>query len=378
MKIAFVTEHNPKSKLGWSGIVFYMYKSLIDANNEVVHISSIKKPYRYVLYIENFVRKLIKLKPKDTKRNVFLCKQKSKNIEKQLKNNHFDVILAVTASSEIAYIKTNIPIVYTTDATFDCITGYYDSYSIFSKQTIDNGNLIESLALNNATKIVYPSEWAKKSAIEFYNIHPAKIKIISFGANLDTIPIYKKKTIESDESINLLFLGVDWKRKGGSDVYLILKNLIKKHPNIYLTICGCTPTELIAEKNIEVIPFLNKNDKNDLAKFENIMSKTHFLILPTKKECFGIVFCEASAYGIPSFSYDTGGISGAISENINGHIFPLSSEYTSFSNKISYYISNPKDYCRLSKSSRLLYETTLNWQVWALNMNQTFAELIKR
>lgn len=35
----------------------------------------------------------------------------------------------------------------------------------------------------------------------------------------------------------------------------------------------------------------------------------HLLLLPTRAECAGIVFNEASAYGVPILLTDTGGVS---------------------------------------------------------------------
>ena len=39
-----------------------------------------------------------------------------------------------------------------------------------------------------------------------------------------------------------------------------------------------------------------------------------FLILPTEFDAFGIVFCEASAYGVPSIAADVGGVSQPVRE----------------------------------------------------------------
>ena len=43
-----------------------------------------------------------------------------------------------------------------------------------------------------------------------------------------------------------------------------------------------------------------------------------FLILPTKAEAAGIVFSEASAYGLPSVTYATGGVTDYVRSGVNG------------------------------------------------------------
>ncbi|MDY2686439.1 MAG: glycosyltransferase [Selenomonadaceae bacterium] len=45
--------------------------------------------------------------------------------------------------------------------------------------------------------------------------------------------------------------------------------------------------------------------------------------MPTHAECAGIVFCESSAYGLPSLAYQMGGISSLIKDNVTGKLFSL-------------------------------------------------------
>ena len=53
------------------------------------------------------------------------------------------------------------------------------------------------------------------------------------------------------------------------------------------------------------------------------MSSSDILLLPTQAECAGIVFVEASAYSMPIFTHDTGGISNYVINGINGYRLPL-------------------------------------------------------
>ena len=89
------------------------------------------------------------------------------------------------------------------------------------------------------------------------------------------------KTINKLEEIQLLFLGVDWYRKGGEMVYETFIKLLDAGYNIKLTVCGCTPP--ITHNRIEVIPFLDKNKESDLAVFYGLFEKAHFLFLPSKR-----------------------------------------------------------------------------------------------
>ena len=63
--------------------------------------------------------------------------------------------------------------------------------------------------------------------------------------------------ILKDEVVNILFLGVDWYRKGGDLVYDTFLKLIEAGYNIHLTVCGCVPP--VKHAKIKVIPFLRNN-----------------------------------------------------------------------------------------------------------------------
>ena len=59
---------------------------------------------------------------------------------------------------------------------------------------------------------------------------------------------------------------------------------------------------------MDYVGFLNKNIPEQYQKLITIMGRCNLFLLPTKAECAGIVLCEASAFGLPIFTFDTGGL----------------------------------------------------------------------
>ncbi|MBL0181104.1 MAG: glycosyltransferase family 4 protein [Chitinophagaceae bacterium] len=117
-------------------------------------------------------------------------------------------------------------------------------------------------------------------------------------------------------------------------------------------------------KNVTVIPFINKSVKEEADRLYNILLQTDFLLLPTRAECAGIVFCEASAFGIPSITTDTGGVSTYVQNGINGFTLPISSGAEAYADKILDLYSKEDAYRQLCISSRNKYDATLNWDAW--------------
>lgn len=197
-----------------------------------------------------------------------------------------------------AFLEVKIPIVYIGDTTFRLFKENMKIATVKFEKIADS---IEQRMIDNADSIIFLSDWAKESALKDYECLESKIHIVEFGANSPT-PIQYRTEIESD-ICNWVFIGKEWKRKGGDKVIDTYHSLIQNGFKCKLTIIGSTPGyELESDDNLIIIPHLDKSKKEDLDKLDGILKNSHFLFLPTNFEPFGIVFCEASAYGVPSIT----------------------------------------------------------------------------
>ncbi len=373
MTIAFLTSRDPRDKKSWSGVYYYMGKALADSGHTVEQLGPYQPRTKIILKIFNKISSTLTGKSININHHPMLAKEYARYFEKKLKKSNADFIFAPAASPEIAFLETDIPIIYLSDITFALILGYYQNYSNFNSASKKNGEKTESLAIKKAAWVIYPSQWAADSAIHHYKKNPDQVIVHPLGANIESYPspselLNKFKTLKHPR---LLFLGVDWERKGGAIAYATYRQLREMGVDAKLCICGCIPPINLEDENLTIIPFLDKNETADYFRFNNLLLESHFLLLPTLKEAFGIVFCEASAYGIPSLSFDTGGVKGAIREGINGFCFSLDSTAQDFASKIAEYIADENKYQKLSMSARQLFEKELNWNSFVENLFST-------
>jgi glycosyltransferase involved in cell wall biosynthesis len=209
------------------------------------------------------------------------------------------------------------------------------------------------------------SQWAKQSAIEDYGVSPELVEIILFGANMDFVPpaegIFEK---ERNETLTLLFLAVDWERKGGSLAFDTLIALKEKGMKAKLIVCGCIPPVEFADTDMQVIPFLNKNKPEDHELFVQLLSNCHFLVLPTRADCSLIVACEANSYGVPAITTNVGGISDVVIDDVNGYCLPLEAKGRQYAEQIASIYCDDRKYHQLIASSRKRFEDYLNWNKW--------------
>jgi glycosyltransferase involved in cell wall biosynthesis len=309
----------------------------------------------------------------------FIARKCARLLTRQLSNTDFDVIFAPACASETAFLEIDTPIVIAEDANFASLHNYYAQFSNLLQRSYYEANTLEGLALNKAALVLHPSPWARRSSLENYHVAQEKVYAIPFGANIDNPPNAEVAlTREKSDQCKLLFIGVDWERKGGAIAFATLLKLEELGIQAELTICGCVPPPQFTHERVKVIPFLNRKDEKQRREMETLFETSDFLFLPTRGECYGMVFCEASSYGLPSITTDTGGVSGAVTNGENGFMLPLSAGGSEYAELIAKAYRDDQGYAELVKSSRAAYEDRLNWDAWGMTVTQLIFEMLER
>jgi glycosyltransferase involved in cell wall biosynthesis len=374
-KIAFLCSGPPTDRKIWSGTIFKMYESFLAHNIEVEWIQVNRftnLESKFFLSIENLHKKIFN---RGFNRNHFIAKafSASKKLQKVLKNSDVDLIFAPTTIADIAFLKTDKPIIYLNDATFHQLLNYYGGMSGFGWLSKKTTVFIEKLALQKSDFLIFSSNWAAKHAEDFYQIPKDKIEVIKFGSNA-TAP---DKIVEKNYSgeITFLFLGVEWERKGGQIALDAIKILRDRNYSVKLQVVGCIPPMEDAEA-MNVIPFLNKNNPEEARQIFNFLQNSHFMFMPTRADCTPISFCEAASYGLPVISTDTGGVATVVEQGETGILLPINARAEEYANEIEILLQNPEQIRALSQNAREKYENELNWSVWGEKMSKIIVKFL--
>lgn len=364
MNIIFLTTLNPYDINNWSGTTYYVYNTL-KKNHNVKVIGNNILPQIVCYCQRNFATRdsLYKYSPLIGT----ICKEQI---------NHFpNCDLIFFGDLYLGrFLEVNIPIVHFSDVTYHSFKDYSGRKE--DEETIRDTEMVEkNLLLNKYSTIIYSSEWAKQNTIDYYNVDPGKIHVVEFGANIPT-PDNWQKNIQTD-ICNLVFIGRNWQKKGGEKILAAYRKLKSEEFPCTLTIIGSTPQVPYDEDdNLVVIPYLDKSQPGHLEKLTNIMKESHFLVLPTEFDAYGIVFCEASAYGVPSIAADVGGVSQPIRQGLNGYLLPPDATAEDYAKKIRTIFSDKESYLKLRASSRNEFETRLNWDVWSKKVNNILEKTV--
>jgi glycosyltransferase involved in cell wall biosynthesis len=306
-------------------------------------------------------------------------------VEAQIIEADCDFIFAPIASREIALINTTTPVIYASDSTAKlfCQEQHYThvqgKQSKLSQETLEQIELFDAIALTKAQHIIYPSQWAADSAIDDYGVAPSKVSVIPFGANLEQPPtaaqVWASRQVNPMEPCRLLFIGIDWRRKGGEIAFQTLLDLLHQGIDAELVVVGTVPPPHIRHEKLTIIPQLDKNCPQQRQRLNQLLQQSHFLLLPSRAECYGISLCEASAFGLPVLTTNVGGISTVVRNGRNGYKLPLSAPSSDYADILMRILADPDHYQRLSRSARAEYDQRLNWDTWSQELYALLSSL---
>lgn len=361
VRIGFINLNSPLDRKASSGTTFQMCQALKRIGADIVWL---QPKHNFFYKLVNLFFKVLTVSTRSKilrDHTIPLAKIESKSLKKQDIEN-CDILFAPFASTSLYSLKTDKPIIYLSDATFAVMVDYY--FMGLTKWNIRQANKIDKRAIDKATHVILPSKWAYDSAINDYHADASKIHIVEFGANIDENNIIPHR-FNYTGHLDLLFLGVDWNRKGGDIALEATKYLNDNGVPATLHIVGIRDldTEIASLPFVKNYGFLNKNNKDDYNLLTSIIQKSHCLLLPTKAECAGIVFCESSANGLPIFTYNTGGVPNYVENGKNGYMLPIGSSGQEFGKKI-YECLQSGELEKMSETAVDAYKEKLNWTVW--------------
>ena len=377
LSIGFISEFSPKDRSFWSGIPYTAYR-LLERHHTVEWVNpEISRLFIRVLKARKGLALLLGGNY-DWTHALALSRYLGKRLTQKLRGQEFDVLLATAASTSLAFLDTDIPIIYLSDTTFGLIHNYYGNYSKLCRQNVNEGNLIERRALGKASAVVVASEWARRSVVDDYKISPSKAHVVQFAPNIERLPEADDIRYRRGGSMNLLFVGIDWNRKGG-DIAIKTYNILKRrYPNCRLRIVGGSPRERLSDRGIEIHGLLDQAKPEDMQKLVSFYLDTDFFLLPTQAEAAGIVFAEASAFGVPSLTFDTGGVRSYVEDNVNGYVLAHDANETAFAERIISVYDSPSDYERLRKSTRLAFETRFSAERWEKSLEEILESVLEK
>lgn len=360
IKIGIVAKFDPfNSRKEWSGTVYHVTQALKAKGYELVWIPFGPKKVKWTFY--NLLLRMrygLHSKVRKSRKYAQICASTIPRGGVYA----VDLLFFVGSWNLRPFVAGPYKSLLLTDGTFAQLNGYYwPSLNVrLSRQT----NELCGESLHEMDRIITASQWAANSVIDDYGVSADKVLTLPFGANIPD-PHALVKRWSKGETIELLFAGFDWRRKGLLTAVATVDYLVAQGYKARLTVVGPDHEKALKgvreNPNVTWVGKLNKNNPDDLRRFQEIWAASHCFILPTHAECAGIVFCEASAYGVPSITFDTGGVGDYVINGQNGYRLPMDATAADFTAKVIEVMDNLSN---MSKDCLRLYREKFNWDVW--------------
>ena len=365
MKIAFVTYYKSENLKDWHSRLYRIVKTLENLGHEVVFIDDLRSPIQYAYKIRSLYYRL-KKKNYHRMREPWFAKSMGPLINKYLKQLKPDLIVT-PGSLEASYIKTDVPVIIWTDAIFSGLLNYYETYMDLPAHNTKNGHKLEKRGLEKADFLIVPSKWAFDNAASDYGIDTEKISIIEFGSGVDhkyneedIFGIIKKKNFDN---YKILFVGKKFYDKGCDLTFKALKELNEEGFPVEYKIAGLKEDEIPFESEfLKTYGYLRKSDFEESKQLEKLFKESHFFVMPSRAEAFGIAFIEANSFGLPVIGSKSGGMTTLIEEGKNGFTVNPDNAVEEIKRILKIYYKNREEYNKLSINSFIEYRDRLNWK----------------
>ena len=376
MKLAYVTTYDASDISNWSGLGLHIAQSLENAGHDLDYVGPLRTANRgfhlgWKAALRPFGKRHL------TERQPDVLKSYARQINRRLARSKPDAVFS-PGTIPVSLLDCDIPIVTWTDASFAGLSSTYPEFQNITRESRTKGDAMEQEALSRCRLAIYSSQWAAQSAIDHYDVDPSRVQVVPFGANLESeTPVAEiESSIDArpEDRCRLLFLGVEWERKGGDIAVEIAHRLNRCGLPTELHIVGCEPEDELPDF-VKVHGFISKSTPEGRATIDGLLSRSHFLLQPSRAECYGLAFAEASAHGVPSLAADVGGIATVVRNGINGRIFDAGTSPNDYASTIGRLMSEPWRYRALARSSHREFRERLNWNAAGATVTRLLEKL---
>lgn len=223
----------------------------------------------------------------------------------------------------------------------------FDRRRLYSQAWID----LEKQIYENATRIFVRSTNIRHLLIEQYGQPGEKVKCVYAGSNVEVDPSLTEGKDYSGQ--NIVFVGMDWVRKGGPELIEAFELVLEKHPGATLTIVGTSPQ--VQTRNTKIM------GKLPLQALKPIYEAGTIFCMPSHVEPFGIVFLEAMQARLPIVSTRVGALPDLVEDGWNGWLVEPG-DVQGIADALSKLLANPELCRQFGERNLLLTQERYSWK----------------
>jgi glycosyltransferase involved in cell wall biosynthesis len=379
VKAAYVTIQDPLDIASWSGLNRHIALAVEARGVDLQYIGALRDPLTFPKKVWFRAREALRLPRYLPDRSHLTSRYFARQVSRRL-DPSCEVVFG-TGTIATAYLETEQPQAFWSDATLPMMLDFYPAYSNVSRRSRRAGLDLERRGLERTALAIYSSRWAADGAIEYFGIDPDKVAVVPFGANVVDPPtpddIEEIVSARSDERCRLLFLAVEWERKGGDIAVETARRLNEAGVPTTLVVVGCEPpADAAREPFVECRGFLDKKSVEGNAELRRLLAGSHFLIHPARADATPIALAEASAFALPVLASQAGGIPTIVEDGRNGYTLPNHFDGEQYAALVKELFDDRPRMLRLAHDSYGEYLSRLNWDSSGAAVARALARLV--
>ncbi|HQT77900.1 MAG: hypothetical protein B7Z80_20825 [Rhodospirillales bacterium 20-64-7] len=152
----------------------------------------------------------------------------------------------------------------------------------------------------------------ERTLINRYGCDPARVRTVHIGANVRIEPV--ATDLARYAARHVLFVGVEWERKGGPALVEAFTRVARDYPDARLTIVGCSPA--VSHPQITVAGRIARD------RMPTYFKGASLLCMPSIIEPLGIAAIEASLFRMPVIATRIGGFFETVTDEETGILVP--------------------------------------------------------
>lgn len=206
---------------------------------------------------------------------------------------------------------------------------------------------------------IFPrTQYAAESVYNDYGIQKDKVTVAGAGYNHNKLPLPH----ESYRNKNILFIGVQFERKGGPLILDAFKIVRKKMPDATLTIVGAKLD--INVPGVEVVDRIYKDEADGLRRILEFYSKASLFCIMSTLEPFGIVVVEAQNSFVPCIVPKKFAFTETVKDGLTGvHLLDETPE--ALANVMIKLLSDPENLKRMGEAAHTFIQENWTWDIAA-------------
>lgn len=271
----------------------------------------------------NRVRERAGLPPHAWEKDERRCRNLARQLDPAASHGRYDAVILIGTESA-AFTRTSIPLYSYGDSIFGARFHAYPDQTeqAFSEESIKSGVTLQKQAVTKLRACFLSCRFAIEQAERTfaYGFDRTRFEVVGIGANFESESrIHRSR--HDDEVLNLLWIGRDWERKGGSRALEVVRALRDGGIDARLDAVGDV------RSNAEFVRshgMLKASDPVERRLLRDAFRNADAYILPTGADLSPVAIQEAASFSVPTIATAVGGIPEMIEDGVTGLLF---SEY---------------------------------------------------